>query len=88
MANIRSAKKRIRQTNRQTEVNRDRRSRVRSCLKKIDAAIKGGDGATAREALRHAQPELARGVARGVFHRNMAARRLSRLSARIKALNS
>jgi len=88
MANIKSAKKRIRKTERRTEVNRARMSRVRTFVRKIETAIASGDAAAARAALKEAQPEIMRGVTKGVVHRNTAARRLSRLNARIKALSA
>lgn len=86
MANHDSAKKRIRQTERRTEVNRARVSRIRTFVKKVELAIQSGDKNAAAEALRSAQPELHRGVTKGVLHRNTVARKLSRLTARIKAL--
>lgn len=86
MANIRSAKKRIRQTARRTVVNRDRLSRIRTFVKKVETAIASGDKAAAGAALREAQSEIMRGVSKGVLHRNAAARKVSRLSTRIKAL--
>ncbi len=86
MANHASAKKRIRQTERQTRVNGDRRTRIRSFIRKVEEAIAGGDKTVADLAFKAAQPELMRGVAKGIFHKNMASRKLSRLSARIKAL--
>ncbi len=86
MAYHKSAKKRIRQTERRTTVNRARISRVRTFVKKVELAIAGGDKAAAQEALRAAQPELMRGVTKGVIHRNTAARKMSRLSARINAM--
>jgi len=86
MANIKSAKKRIRKTARRTEINRARMSRVRTFVRKVESAIASGDKTAAQAALKEAQPELMRGVTKGVIHRNTASRRLSRLSARIKAL--
>lgn len=86
MANIRSAKKRIRQTARKTEVNRNRVSRIRTFVKKVETAIASGDKAAASEALKTAQPEIARGVTKGVIAKNTAARKISRLNTRIKAL--
>lgn len=86
MANIRSAKKRVRRNMRRTEINRDRTSRIRTFTKKVEAAIQAGDKGAAQEALKTAQPEIMRGVTKGVLHRNNAARKVSRLSARIKAL--
>lgn len=86
MAHHKSAKKSIRQTERRTTVNRGRMSRVRSFIKKVETAIGAGDKKLAAEALKEAQPEIHRGVRTGVIHRNTAARKLSRLNARIKAL--
>lgn len=86
MANTASARKRIRQTERRTARNKARKSRVRNFVKKVEAAIAGGDQAQAGAALRAAQPELQRAIGKGVMHRNTVARRLSRLSARVKAL--
>ena len=88
MANTASARKRIRQTERRTARNKARKSRVRNFVKKVEAAIAGGDQAQADAALRAAQPELQRAVGKGVMHRNTVARRLSRLSARVKALTT
>ena len=87
MANHESAKKRARQTERRTAVNRARESRIRTFVKKVETAIASGDKGAAQEALRTAQPELQRGVTKGVVHKNTVARKLSRLSARIKALS-
>ena len=86
MANTASARKRIRQTEKRTARNRARRSRVRTFLRKVELAISGGDKTQAQEAFRAAQPELQRAVTKGVFHRNTVARKLSRLSTRIKSL--
>ena len=86
MANTDSARKRIRQTKRRTLRNQARKSRMRTFVKKVEAMIAGGDKAAAQEALRQAQPELQRAVTKGVLHANTAGRKLSRLSARIKAL--
>ena len=88
MAHHDSAKKRIRQTERRTERNRARMSRVRTFFKKVELAISSGDKDAARQALIEAQPEIHRGVTRGVIHRNTAARKLSRLSARVKAFRT
>jgi small subunit ribosomal protein S20 len=88
MANNASARKRIRQTEKRTARNRMRRSRVRTYLRKVELAIAGGDKGAAETALRAAQPELHRAVTKGVLHQNTVARKLSRLSARIKALAS
>lgn len=86
MANTPQAKKRIRRNNRRAEINTARMSRIRNFVKKVEAAIDGGDKKAAEEALRAAQPELARGVARGVMHKNTVARKMSRLTKRVAAL--
>ena len=86
MANTPQAKKRIRRNQRRTDINTNRVSRIRTFVKKVEAAIEGGDKAAAAEALKAAQPEMARGVARGVLHRNTASRKLSRLTRRVAAL--
>lgn len=88
MANTASARKRIRQTEKRNVRNRARRSRVRTFLRKVEDAIKASDQGAAREAFRAAQPELMRAADKGVVHDNAVARKLSRLSARIKALGS
>ncbi|WP_431304572.1 30S ribosomal protein S20 [Sediminicoccus sp. BL-A-41-H5] len=88
MANNASARKRIRQTEKRTERNRMRRSRVRTFLRKVELAIAGGDKAQAAAAFQSAQPEMQTAVTKGVLHRNTVARKMSRLSARIKALNT
>jgi small subunit ribosomal protein S20 len=86
MAHHKSAKKRIRQIERRTEVRGARTSRIRTFMKKVETAIATGDKPAAQAAFQEAQPEIHRGVIRGILHRNTAARKLSRLSARIKAL--
>ncbi|ALE15555.1 SSU ribosomal protein S20p [Altererythrobacter epoxidivorans] len=86
MANTPQAKKRIRRNTRRAEVNGARMSRIRSFVKRVEAAIEGGDKDAAATALKAAQPELARGVARGVLHKNTVARKMSRLSKRVAAL--
>ena len=88
MANTASARKRIRQTERRTARNQARKSRMRTFVKKVEAAITGGDKTAAAEALRAAQPELQRAAGKGVIHRNTVARKLSRLSKRIKHLQA
>ncbi len=88
MANSPSSKKRARQTERRTEVNKARRSRIRTYIRKVEEAIATGDHAAAAEALRAAQPEIMRGVTKGVAHKNTASRKISRLAGRIKALNA
>ena len=87
MANHKSAQKRIRSNARRAERNRSRVSRIRSFVKKVETAIDGGDKAAAAAAFKEAQPELHRGITKGVIRRNTAARKISRLSARIKALS-
>ena len=88
MANTPQARKRIRRNERRAEVNGARISRIRTFVKKVESAIAGGDKTAAAEALKAAQPELARGVARGVLHKNTVARKMSRLSSRVKALSN
>ena len=86
MANSASAKKRARQTERRTVVNRARMSRVRTFIKKVEEAIETGDAGAAKAAMQDAQPEIMRGANKGLLHRNTVARKLSRLSRRIKAM--
>jgi small subunit ribosomal protein S20 len=86
MANTPQAKKRIRRNARRADVNRTRLSRIRTFVKQAEAALAAGDKDEARAALGRVQPELARGVAKGVVHKNMAARKLSRLTRRLIAL--
>ena len=86
MANTPQSKKRARQTVRRTDVNKARRSRIRTFLRKVEEAITSGDKSAAADALRAAQPELMRGVSKGVFHKNTASRKMSRLAARVKAI--
>jgi len=86
MANTPQARKRIRRNERRAEINGARVSRIRTFVKKVEAAIAGGDKSAAAEALKEAQPELARGVARGVVHKNTAARKMSRLTKAVSAL--
>lgn len=88
MANTLQSKKRARQNERRYVVNKARRSRIRTYLRKVEDAIASGDHFSAIAALRAAQPELARGVTKGVVHKNTAARKMSRLSARVKALST
>jgi small subunit ribosomal protein S20 len=88
MAHHKSAQKRIRQTETRTAVNRARRSRVRTFIKKVESAIAGGDATVASQALRQAQPEIMRGVTKGVLKIGTASRKISRLAHRIKALHA
>lgn len=86
MANTPQAKKRIRRNTRRAEINGARMSRIRNFVKKVESAINSGDKKEAEVALKNAQPELARGVARGVMHKNTASRKMSRLTKRVAAL--
>jgi small subunit ribosomal protein S20 len=86
MANSPQAKKRARQNETRAAVNKARRSRIRTYLRKVEEAIESGDATAAKAALIAAQPELMRGVTKGVFHKNTVARKMSRLSSRVKAL--
>ncbi len=88
MANSPQAKKRARQTERRTSVNKIRRTRIRTFLRNVEEAIAGGDKAVASAALKSAQPEIMRGVTKGIMHKNTASRKVSRLSARVKALGA
>ncbi|RED18550.1 30S ribosomal protein S20 [Pontivivens insulae] len=86
MANSPSAKKRVRQIERRTLVNTARRSRIRTFLRKVEEAIASGDQDAAKTALQNAQPEIMRGVTKGVLHKNTASRKVSRLASRVKAM--
>ncbi|MBW6416203.1 MULTISPECIES: 30S ribosomal protein S20 [Celeribacter] len=86
MANSPQSKKRARQADRRNDVNKARRSRIRTFLRKVEEAIASGDQAAAKAALQAAQPELMRGVTKGVVHKNTASRKISRLAARVKAI--
>ena len=86
MANTPQARKRIRRNDKRAEINGARISRIRSFVKKVETALETGDKEAARTALQAAQPELARGVARGVLHKNTVSRKMSRLSKRVAAL--
>lgn len=85
MANHASAEKRIRRNARRAEINGARRNRIRTFIKKIELALTAGDANAAQEALKAAQPEIQRGVAKGIMPKNTAARKISRLSKQIKA---
>jgi small subunit ribosomal protein S20 len=87
MANIQSAKKRVRRNARRTVINHARMGRIRTFIKRVETAIEGGDKDAAQQALKAAQPEIMRGVTKGVLHRNTASRKVSRMSARVKALS-
>jgi small subunit ribosomal protein S20 len=86
MANTPQARKRIRRNARRAEINGNRTSRIRTLVKKVEAALDAGDKAAAQTALHAAQPEMARGVARGVLHKNTASRKFGRLTKRVAAL--
>lgn len=86
MANSPQARKRIRQTERRTAVNKSRRSRVRTFIRKVEEAIAAGNQAAALDALRAAQPEIMRGANKGIMHANTASRKISRLHARVRTM--
>ncbi len=88
MANHKSAKKRIIRNAKRAEINGARISRIRTFIKKVETAITAGNKDEAQQALREAQPEIMRGVSRGVIHKNTASRKMSRLSARVKAVSA
>jgi small subunit ribosomal protein S20 len=88
MANTASARKRIRQNERRALRNHARKSRMRTFVKRVEAAVASGDKAAATAALQAAQPEMQRAASKGVVHSNTVARKLSRLSARIKSLSA
>ncbi|MFN3293822.1 MAG: 30S ribosomal protein S20 [Gemmobacter sp.] len=87
MANTPQSEKRARQSEARYAVNKARRSRIRTFLRKVEEAIASGNADAAKAALEAVQPELARGVTKGVLHKNTVARKMSRLSARVKALS-
>ena len=88
MANTKSAKKMVRKIARRTEVNKSRRSRVRTFVRKVEEAVAAGDKTAAITALKAAEPEIMRSVQKGVLHKNTASRKVSRLAARVKSVNS
>ena len=88
MAHSRTAKKRIRQTAKRTERNRSRISRIRTFVRRVEDALEKGDAGAATAAFAAAAPELQRGVSKGVMHRNTVARKISRLSNRVRVLNT
>lgn len=88
MANTASAKKAVRKIGRRTEVNKARRSRMRTYIRRVEEAIEAGDASVARDALKAAQPEIVRAAQKGIVHKNSASRKISRLSARIKGLSA
>ncbi len=86
MANTAQSKKRARQADARQDVNKARRSRIRTFLRKVEEALASGNADAAATALNAAQPELMRGVTKGVLHKNTASRKMSRLASRVKAL--
>lgn len=88
MANTKSAKKATRVASRRTVINKNRVSRLRSTVRKVEEAIASGDQAAATAALKAAQPELMRGAQKGVIHKNAASRKVSRLTGRVKAMKA
>ncbi|MEM1285703.1 MAG: 30S ribosomal protein S20 [Cohaesibacteraceae bacterium] len=88
MANTPSAKKAVRKIARKTAVNRDRKSKMRSYIRRVDEAIAAGDHAAASAALKDAQPLIIRAANHGIVHKNAAARKVSRLTAKVKALET
>ena len=88
MANTKSAKKAARVAVRRASINKNRMSRIRTYVRKVEEAIATGNQAAAAEALKSAQPELMRGAQKGVLHKNTVSRKVSRLSARVKALKA
>ena len=88
MANLLQAKKRIRSNARRAEVNKSRTSRIRTYVKNVELALEGGNADEAAAALKAAQPELMRGVTKGVMHKKTASRKVSRLAKRVKALSA
>ena len=86
MANRPQAKKRIRRNGRRAEINGARVSRIRTFVKQVEAALEAGDKEQAQAAIRKVQPEIARGVSKGIIHKNTAARKISRLTKRVAAL--
>ncbi len=88
MANTAQSKKRARQSDARQDINKARRSRIRTFLRKVEEALASGDQANAAVALKNVQPELARGITKGVMHKNTVARKMSRLASRVKALGT
>jgi small subunit ribosomal protein S20 len=88
MANTKSAKKMVRKIATRTEVNKSRKSRIRTFTRKVEDAVKAGDKKAATVALKAAEPEIMRGVTKGVTHKNTASRKVSRLAARVKGMTA
>jgi small subunit ribosomal protein S20 len=87
MPSHKSAEKRVRQTKRRTLVNKNRKSQLRSAVRTVEEALVKGDKAAAKAAFKAAEPQIARGVSKKIIHKNAAARKISRLASRVKALN-
>ena len=87
MPNTSSAKKMVRVIERRTEVNKARRSRMRTFIRRVELALEQKDATAAKTALQEAQPEIMRAVSRGVLHKNTASRKISRLNKRVKTLS-
>jgi small subunit ribosomal protein S20 len=88
MANTSQSKKRARQSEARADINKARRSRIRTFLRKVEEALASGNQDAASAALKLAQPELARGITKGIMHKNTVARKMSRLSSRVKGLSA
>lgn len=88
MANHKSAKVRKRHNEKRAKINGARKSRIRTLIKRVEVALSAGDGVAARDAFKVAQPEMMRGVTKGVFHKNTMSRKASRLSQRLKDLSA
>ena len=88
MANTAQSKKRARQSDARQDINKARRSRIRTFLRKVEEALASGNQVNAAVALKNVQPELARGITKGVMHKNTVARKMSRLASRVKALGA
>lgn len=88
MANTLQSKKRVRRNEKRTVINTARRSRIRTFIKKVEVALESGDKAAAVEAFKAAEPEIKRGVSKGVLHKNTASRKVSRLARRVNALSA
>ena len=88
MPNTKTAKRAARAIERRTEINKSRRSRVRTFIRRVNDAVASGDAEAARDALRKAQPEIMRGAQKGMMHKNTAARTISRLAHRVRKLDA
>jgi len=88
MANTPSAKKQVRKIERRTAVNKARKSRIRTFIRKVEEAIASGDRTAALDAMKAAEPEIMRGATRGVLHKNTASRKVSRLTQRVNAVGA